>query len=276
MKLILKEKQAKKFIIILCMMVSSCVTPQTNYPNIGRSDVELEAQRQREIVNAAKAQKGAGQSSLTVQNQLDRLRKVATKVQQGGIKLCGNIGRNPDSCIYTFGLSDQKEINAYADGKRIIVSQGMMNFANTDEDLAVVLGHEYAHNIMNHMGAQQQNVAIGQVLGTALDTLASSQGIGTGPTLGQIGGSVGSLRYSKEFEREADYVGLYITELAGYDISKAPEIWRRMSVGNEEAIYSGVTHPTNPERYLALSETIKEIERKKNNGAPLVPDVRVR
>jgi hypothetical protein len=49
-----------------------------------------------------------------------------------------------------------------------------------------------------------------------------------------------------------------------------------MSVGNEEAIYSGVTHPTNPERYLALSETIKEIERKKNNGAPLVPDVRVR
>src|SRR5690606_6718965 len=131
------------------------------------------------------------------------LAKLGMRISRGGIELCKLMGRHGDNCLYEFELDTKgSQVNAYADGKKIYVTPAMMNFARNDEELAVVLGHEYAHNLMGHIKSQKTNVFIGNMLGAVVDAVAASQGVHTGSAFGKIGASAGAMRYSKEFERE--------------------------------------------------------------------------
>ena len=108
-----------------------------------------------------------------------------------------------------------------------------------------------------------------------LDILASAGGVGTGSIFSDAGATIGGLSYSQDFENEADYIGLYIMAISGYDIKKAPNIWRRFSVKDGgQGIYTSSTHPTNPHRFLALTKAIDEIKQKKNKNMALVPEFR--
>ena len=50
-------------------------------------------------------------------------------------------------CGYPVMLGESDAVNAYADGKRIIITKGMMRFARDDQDLALVVAHELGHNL---------------------------------------------------------------------------------------------------------------------------------
>jgi predicted Zn-dependent protease len=81
--------------------------------------------------------------------------------------------------------------------------------------------------------------------------------------------------YSKEFEFEADYMGLYLAARANLDIGNAANLWRKMAVTspgsiNEKSYFA--SHPSSPERFLTMDKTIEEIKAKKASGTPLVPD----
>ena len=79
--------------------------------------------------------------------------------------------------------------------------------------------------------------------------------------------------FSKEFEADSDYMGLYMAARAGFDINMAPNFWRRMAVEHPGSIKKNymATHPSTPERAAALRETIEEIEEKLRGGMPLAP-----
>lgn len=71
----------------------------------------------------------------------------------------------PESvCSYQVALADETAINAMADGKRVLVTRGMMRFATTDTELALAVSHEISHNAMGHITAQMGNRMIGAVL----------------------------------------------------------------------------------------------------------------
>lgn len=170
---------------------------------------------------------------------------------------------------YNVVLSSKQSVNARATGNRIIIHRGLLRFAQTDHELALVIAHEIAHNVMGHVRAVLANYA----LGTLADVAATSVGLITGNSIG----AAAALSHVKGFESEADYVGLYIVALAGMPIDHAPEFWRRMAT-----IYPGnirhrllATHPTSPERSIALEETIEEIHQKISNGEPLIPEFRL-
>ncbi|MEK7244722.1 MAG: M48 family metallopeptidase, partial [Pseudomonadota bacterium] len=55
------------------------------------------------------------------------------------------------TCDYGYGIDPKEIVNAFADGKSIYIARGMMQFAETDEELATVVGHELAHNLMGHI-----------------------------------------------------------------------------------------------------------------------------
>lgn len=172
-------------------------------------------------------------------------------------------------CSYTMILGAGNEVNAYADGKRIIISRGMMMFARDDTELSFVIAHELAHNVMSHIDAKTTNY----IAGSVLDVIVSAgTGIGTQGTFGRIGAQA----FSQDFEREADYVGLYILANAGADIEKSPAFWRRMAALNPGGISSNhaATHPATPERFVAMEETIREIRAKQKAGKPLVPEMK--
>ena len=78
----------------------------------------------------------------------------------------------PDrACAYPVVLGGGDEVNAYADGKQVIVQRGMMRFAQSDTELALVVSHEIAHNSMGHMRAKMTNYALGSILDIAAQVL---------------------------------------------------------------------------------------------------------
>ena len=167
------------------------------------------------------------------------------------------------ACDFPAFLVMQESLNAYADGKAIAIFRGMLRFAN-DNELAIVIGHELAHNFMGHIEAGQRN----NVLGTIAEILAASRGI---PTQGALGAAI-ALAYSPAFEAEADYVGLYVLARAGIEIKEAPKFWRRMAAANPGGISQRgmiASHPATSARFVALEKTAQEIEAKRASGQPL-------
>lgn len=258
-------------LLVIVMAIISCSSPTTKSPEINREEVRIEERRQQEMVKKEKLHASNKKAS-----DNKRLQRVAQNISRGGEELCRYLGKQIDDCDYEFKLdSKSKVLNAYADGHKIVVTSEMIEFAKSDDELAAIIGHEYAHNLMGHMGAQTGNMLVGKLLGAAVDVLASSQGVNTGSTFSRIGEQVGVITYSKSFEREADYVGLYIAAIAGYDINKAPDIWRKMSVANKDIGKDmNLTHPSNPERYISLAKIVEEINNKKRKHQPLIPKIK--
>lgn len=173
------------------------------------------------------------------------------------------------ACDFNVRLSPDDVKNAYADGQNIVFFKGMMDFFRTDEEIALVFSHELAHNSMKHIDAKKKNATIGTLLGLVLDIAAAAGGVNTNGDFSRIGGNAGGSAYSVEFEQEADYVGLYFMAQAGYKIDDAPNFWRRMATSNSSSITIKSSHPTAPERFLALETTVKEIKDKIAKGQPL-------
>ena len=92
--------------------------------------------------------------------------------------------------------------------------------------------------------------------------------------LGNVGAAAGAQQFSQEFEFEADYIALYIMARANMDLDEVPNLWRKMAVKNPGGIeknYSG-THPSSPERFVHMAETIEEIKQKIASNEPLLPN----
>lgn len=172
------------------------------------------------------------------------------------------------ACDYGYGVVNHDMVNAFADGRNVFVTIGMMRFVDDDNELALVVSHELAHNVMDHVSKKRRN----SMLGSIFDVIAGGYGVDTGGLFGNIGANV----YSKEFEAEADYIGLYLMARSGEKIEQAPYFWRRMAAANPGSIKTNhsASHPATPQRFLALEQTVYEVERKRKLGQPLKPEMK--
>ena len=178
-------------------------------------------------------------------------------------------------CDYPVVLVEDDAINAFADGSAAYLTNGMMRFTESDEELQVVIAHELAHNIGGHIAARKKNAVVGALLGLAAEVLITkTTGLDSGGTLTMVALAAGAAAYSQDFEREADYVGMYLLARAGVDTSRAAMFWRRMAVEHTGSIENNhrSTHPSTPERFVRLDGTHDEIEAKRAAGLPLVPN----
>jgi len=169
-------------------------------------------------------------------------------------------------CNYGYEATEGSDVNAWADGKDIHIEAGIIRFVQDDNELATVVGHEIAHNMMDHIQKGRGNV----VIGTVVDILFAGVGVNTQGVFGRIGRQA----FSQEFEAEADYVGLYLAARAGFKIDDAPYVWRRMALNYPGNIKSNhaAAHPATPHRFLALEKTVAEINAKQAAGRPLLPE----
>ena len=179
------------------------------------------------------------------------------------------VSLTPDPiCYFPVQLINDDVINAFADGRNIYVTRGMMRFASEDDDLALVIAHELAHNAMAHIEAQRTNRMMGQVV----DLAAKAYGVDTRGVFTTI-----AMRSRSEaFEAEADYVALYAMALAGLPIGEAADFWRMMAIEHPESIEEGymATHPSTAERYVAIDTGIEEVIAKQSAGEELMPNLR--
>ena len=165
------------------------------------------------------------------------------------------------ACAYPVVLVESALVNAFADGTKIIVTTGMLDFCANETELALVIGHEIAHNALGHA----DDVRLRRVL----DALYAAQ---TGYRA-QLEATATQFTFSKDFETSADYVGLYIAARAGHDIRRVAAFWTRLArqhpAMNTPAF--AITHPGFPERFTSFQATLWEIEGKKRRGDPLRP-----
>ena len=177
-------------------------------------------------------------------------------------------------CAYPAVVEVEGGINAYADGERVVFSWAMMRFADDDE-LRTIVGHEIAHNAMRHIDAKKKNALLGGLFGALLDVVGEastgvpSQGANTAAFMND-----GGAMHSQDFEREADYVGMYILARANLDLENSPDVWRQMGQISPSAIAYASSHPSNAERFVRLSQTIEEIKEKRSMGLELLPDMK--
>lgn len=168
-------------------------------------------------------------------------------------------------CDYPLQIRDMGIVNAFADGKAIYVTRGMMRFAVEDRELALVIAHELAHNTMGHRDKKVLNASVGLLF----DVLGAASGVNTRGAFSDIGARA----FSQDFEREADYVGMYYLARAGYPTQGVAQFWRRMAAEHPGSIRTNhaATHPPTPERFLALERVGEEIRRKQADGEELAP-----
>ncbi len=170
-------------------------------------------------------------------------------------------------CGYPVVLRESDAVNAYADGKRIIITKGMMRFAQQDQELALVVAHELGHNLMGHLDKKKTN----HMLGTIIDLAAAANGVSTRGTFANMGARA----FSQDFEAEADYVALYYMNAAGLPLEGSANFWRQMAAEHPGSIGTShsASHPATSERFLAISNTIAEINHKVSAGLPVEPNL---
>jgi hypothetical protein len=170
-------------------------------------------------------------------------------------------------CNYPILLVQNDSVNAFANGSQIGITTGMIRFAQKDEELGLVIAHELGHNIMDHVSKLRTN----SLLGTIVDLAAAYYGVNTQGIFGQAG----AMMYSQEFEAEADYVGIYYMERAGYSIENVADFWRSMAVEHPGSINPShaSTHPATPERFLEINAAVVEIGVKKELNQPIIPNI---
>lgn len=266
----------KQFLsLISFVLLTACVQPTTYGPSLTEQELAAEEARQQQMVAEAAAKGGMPRPWRKHKGVAGQFDRVADRIDKAGAKMCQEIGlpQQGKRCYYYFKLATTKdELNSHADGKSVVIYNGMMKFLEDDDEVAIIMAHELAHNMMEHVEAAKKNVIAGALVGAMIDGAIGYNGVNTGGIWQDTGAKAGILSYSVEFEEEADYVGMYIAARAGYDIRKAPGVWRRMTLENPESLFREVTHPANPKRAALLQKTAYEIEYKRKHGIPLVPD----
>ncbi len=175
-------------------------------------------------------------------------------------------------CLSNVVIQQSDSVNAYADGINIYITYGMLRFVENDDELAVVLAHEIAHNVMLHIEKKKKNAVAGAFAGALLDGLAAAYGVNTGGEFSGLGSNIAGNSYSVEFEQEADYVGQYLMARAAYDPDVAPDFWRKMGVNSSGSISYSSSHPSTANRFISLEAVNTEIKNKRNNDQALTPE----
>jgi predicted Zn-dependent protease len=159
---------------------------------------------------------------------------------------------------YTFQVVDRRDINAFAlPGGPVFVNRGMLEAARSDGEVAGVIAHELSHIVLRHGTAQAtkgQNFQLGALAGQVLGSLIGGR---TGAIVAQgsqIGIGTYFLKYSREYEREADLLGAQIMSRAGYDPREMANMFRtiarRSGNGGPEWLSD---HPSPSNRYEAIN-----------------------
>ena len=140
---------------------------------------------------------------------------------------------------WEFNLVKDNQMNAFCmPGGKIVVYEGLLKLVSSDDELAVVVGHEVAHAVAKHSNeriSQQLLTQYGaQVLNEALSNKSARiQQIGN--TVYGLGAQYGvTLPFSRKHESEADYMGLIFMTMAGYNPNVAITFWQKMSTSGGE------------------------------------------
>jgi len=174
--------------------------------------------------------------------------RAAIGIRRDGVASTVDV-RADRGCPTRFQLIPSTRLNALADGRYVQVTTALADYVADDDELAAVLAHEFAHNLLHHRAR--------------LDAAHVSRGL-----LGNFGRNARLIRATED---EADRLSVYLMDRAGYDPEAAVRFWSRFG-RRGLSFLSAPTH-SNWRRRITLFETeIARIRQARTAGRRPVPD----
>ena len=213
-----------RIFIAAALMMAGCYTN----PVTGRQSLVL-VQPSEELALGAQSFKEIEQKEKISTNRTanDRVRRVGERIAKA-------VGDQMPNAQWEFVVFESDQVNAFAlPGGKVGVYTGLLKLATTDDELAIVMGHEIGHVIARH-GAERiteqmlmQNLA---TIGSAYaDGRYSPQAIQIAQAAYGAGAALTTLSFSRANESEADHMGVVFAAEAGYDPRAAIGFWEKMS-----------------------------------------------
>lgn len=190
--------------------------------------------------------------------QLRRLRAIAARM----IPLADRFNPRARQWQWEVNLIDAKQINAFCmPGGKIAVYTGILDTLKlTDDEVAMVMGHEIAHALREHA---RERMAKNQLTRLGAGLLGELLGGGKYAGAFRFGGDLLSLKFSRDDETDADVVGLDLAARAGFDPRAGVTLWQKMMEADRAKPLEFLsTHPAGENR-------VKEIERHLPEVMPL-------
>jgi len=152
-------------------------------------------------------------------------------------------------CASRFQLIPSRRLNALADGRYVQVTTAIADYVADEQELAAVLAHELAHNVLGHRAR--------------LDAAGVERGL-----LGNFGRNA---RLIRETEEEADRLSIYLLDRAGYDIEAPVRFWQRFGRRGLN-VFGSPTHGGWQGRVASFREEIAVVRHARAAGeVPAVP-----
>lgn len=242
------------------LALSGCYT----VPETGRKSLVLISPSEEANLGAQSfAQLRTQERVSTDPGHVERVRRVGSRVAAA-------VGDDLPSAKWEFAVFESPDVNAFAlPGGKVGVYTGLLRLAESDDELATVIGHEIAHVTARH-GAERMSEALVLGLVGAAGTAAVQNrygdekgqafalAYGMGATLGRV------LPHSRNNESEADHIGLRYAARAGYDPRAAITFWQKMARHKQQAGGGAMpaflsTHPSDDQRIANLQRQVPQV-----------------
>ena len=235
------------------LMFAGCTT----VPQTGRSALHLVPEGELASISARQFGK------LKQESPISRNAAYNAQVRRVGERIAYVAGSDMPNAQWEFVVfDDDDQINAFAmPGGKVAVYAGILKMVRTDDELAIVMGHEVAHVAAGHGNERMSHQMLAAGSGLALsfgakmadmdsgDRALLMAAFGAGASFGVI------LPYSRYHESEADEIGLIYAAKAGYDPRAAIAFWERMEAQSNGAPPEFLsTHPAGSTRIRKLNE----------------------
>ncbi|GAC1420087.1 MAG: M48 family metallopeptidase [Flavisolibacter sp.] len=254
-----------RFLYPLLIVLISC----SKNTITGRNQLKLLPESQLQSMAAQQYQQFLSQNKVVNQNSFAGSAKEAEMVKRVGSRLSRAVENYFKSkgmqnqlqgYNWEYNLIDNKQANAWCmPGGKIVVYTGLLPLTQNETALAIVLGHEITHAVLQHGNERMSQGLLQQGLGAALSVALSSQPEATQNIFLQsygIGSTVlGTLPFSRKDESEADHYGLIWAALAGYNPQEAIPFWERMEqAGGQKPPEFLSDHPSDQHRIEQIKQ----------------------
>ncbi|GAA7759473.1 peptidase M48 [Cupriavidus sp. SHE] len=187
--------------------------------------------------------------------QVKRLREIGIRLLPQTVLWNPRAGR----WAWEINLIRSKQVNAFCmPGGKMAVYSGLLEELNlTDDEVAVVMGHEISHALEEHA---RQRAAQAEISNLGANVVSQLTGFGNLGNM-DIGSNAKmlSLRFSRQEETEADLIGMDIAARAGYDPRAAITLWQKMGAVLKAGDEFTSTHPSGRSRIAVLQAHMNEV-----------------
>ncbi len=254
-----------KKISFLCLiaLLTACAT----VPITGRRQMSLLPESQMLATSLTQYDAFLKESKLsTNKQQSDMVKRVGDRIAKEVENFMKENGLEDrlSSFAWDFNLVEDDTPNAWCmPGGKVVFYTGILPYTQTEEGLAVVMGHEIAHAVARH-GNERMSQQMGlQTLGTGLSVLMNDKPAETKQmwmtAFGAGSNVLVALPFSRAHEHEADRLGMIFMAMAGYDPAATIDFWKRMiEIGGQKPPAFLSTHPADDVRIKKIREFLPE------------------